>query len=112
MLAPFSQALAIECVDVTWEGFVLDYQSQSQVQGKTLYICGNGAEKVELRESIVALLELAGERLECESFIIALDRKSSALETLIHSLLYVGFQPVTAPAFPVDPSYVLLGIEV
>jgi hypothetical protein len=73
--APYTKSITIDSGDVTWDGFTLGLPGQP----KTLYVSGKGAENVELRESIVALLELADEHLECSAFVIALDRQSPAL---------------------------------
>lgn len=93
---------------MTWYGVVLSLPGQP----KALYVGGKGAESTQLRESIVALLDLAGEHLECESFVIALEKSSPALGGLLHSLMYVSGTVVTKPPFPVNPKYVLVGIEI
>ncbi|KAJ3016270.1 hypothetical protein NUW54_g840 [Trametes sanguinea] len=79
---------------------------------KTFYVDGKYAADVNLRESIVALLDLADEQLECNALVIALERSSPVLGDLLHSLMYVGGTVVTKPPFPVDPSYVLVGMEI
>ena len=61
--------------------------------------------------SIVALLELADESLRCSALIIALEKQSSSLRSVLHSLMYVGGAVVTTPPFPVDPAYILVGLE-
>ncbi|KAG9012728.1 hypothetical protein FRB93_001281 [Tulasnella sp. JGI-2019a] len=105
---PFATSVTIDTQEgVTWEGIVLSLTGKP----KTLYVNGKGAESVQLRESIVALLDLAGEHLECEAFVIALERKTPALAGLIHSLLYVSGTVVSKPPFEVDEDYVLVGIE-
>ena len=62
--------------------------------------------------SIVALLDLAGEHLQCSVLVIALDKSSSGLGELLHSLLYVGGNVVTKPLFQVDPALLLIGLEI
>jgi hypothetical protein len=62
--------------------------------------------------SIVALLDLADERLECSALVIVLDRSSKMLGEALHSLMYVGGTVVTKPPFEVDPAFVLVGMEV
>lgn len=62
--------------------------------------------------SIVALLDLADEHLQCTGLVIALERTSPALGDLLHALMYVGGAVVTKPPFPVDEAYVLVGIEI
>jgi hypothetical protein len=62
--------------------------------------------------SIVALLDLADEQLECSSVIIALRRNSPELDGLIHGLMYVGGQVVTRPPFKASQDYILIGLEI
>ena len=62
-------------------------------------------------DSVVALLDLASEHLECSALVIALERANSALKELLHSFLYVGASVVTKPPYPLDNAYVLVGIE-
>jgi len=95
-------------MDASWEGVVLDMPDEP----KTLYVNGKGAEHVLLRESIVALLDLADEHLGCSALIIALDKSSPALGELLHSLMYVGGTVVSKPPFQLDPGFVLVGIEI
>ena len=61
--------------------------------------------------SIVALLDLADERLDCQALIIVLERSSPTLSSVLHSLMYVGGSVVTKPPFQVDPAFVLVGLE-
>ncbi|KAH8119375.1 ornithine decarboxylase antizyme-domain-containing protein [Phellopilus nigrolimitatus] len=93
-----SSELAVEVdesgVGYAFEGVVLDLPGCT----RTLYIDGKGAENVKLRESIVALLDLADEHLECSALVIALERSSPALSSLLHSFMYVGATVVTRPA--------------
>jgi len=96
-----------------WNGVILELppkQKGGQCK-RTLYVNGQGAENVQLRESIVALLDLADEHFGCSAFVIALDRSSPALADLLHSLMYVGGTVVTSPPFALNPSYVLVGME-
>lgn len=79
---------------------------------RTLYVDGKSAEIVSLRESIVALLDLADEHLECNALVIALEKTTPALGDLLHSLMYVGGTVVTKPPFQVDPAYILVGLEI
>lgn len=70
------------------------------------------ADKLTEACSIVALLDLADEHLECTALVIALERSSPALGGLLHSLMYVGATVVTRPPYVLDESYVLVGIEI
>jgi len=94
--------------DSAWEGFVLDLPGKP----KTLYVNGNGAGQNMLRESVVALLDLADEHFNCSALVIALPRTTNGLDQLIHSLMYVGGQVVTHSPFKASSSYVLIGMEI
>jgi Ornithine decarboxylase antizyme len=65
-----------------------------------------------LLSSIVALLDLADEHLQCSALVIALEKASPALGGLLHALMYVGGTVVTKPDFPVHPAYILVGLEI
>lgn len=91
-----------------FDGIVLELPGKS----KTLYVDGTNTASINLRESIVALLDLADERLECTALVISLERSSPHLSDLLHSLMYVGGTVVTKPPFEVDPAYVLVGLEI
>ncbi|KAI0779785.1 ornithine decarboxylase antizyme-domain-containing protein [Fomes fomentarius] len=108
--APYAQSVSISTPDTgtTFDGVVLSLPGTP----KTFYVDGKCAATVNLRESIVALLDLADEQLECNALIIALERSSPVLGDLLHSLMYVGGTVVTKPPFPVDPAYVLVGMEI
>jgi len=96
---------------------------------RTLYISIQNAfrQQDRIREYIVALLDLASEHLDCEAVVMVLERemgelaiggKTDAKSTnpefgeLLHSLMYVGGVVVSNPPFPVDPRFVLVGIEI
>ena len=68
--------------------------------------------KLKCAASIIALLDLADERLGCSGLIIVLERSSLNLSTLLHSLMYVGGTVVTRPPFDVDAAFVLVGLDV
>ncbi|KAI0745431.1 ornithine decarboxylase antizyme-domain-containing protein [Earliella scabrosa] len=108
--APYAKAVSISTPDTgaTFDGVVLSLPDTP----KTFYVDGKCAATVNLRESIVALLDLADEQLECNALVIALERSSPVLGDLLHSLMYVGGTVVTKPPFPVDPAYVLVGLEI
>ncbi|KAI0690186.1 hypothetical protein C8T65DRAFT_588112 [Cerioporus squamosus] len=108
--APFAKSVSISTpgTGATFDGVVLSLPGQP----KTFYVDGKCAAHVNLRESIVALLDLADEQLECNALVIALERSSPLLGDLLHSLMYVGATVVTKPPFPVDPAYVLVGLEI
>ncbi|KAI0356236.1 hypothetical protein OH77DRAFT_1478325 [Trametes cingulata] len=108
--APYAKSVSISTpgVGTTFEGVVLSLPGTP----KTFYVDGKCAADVNLRESIVALLDLADEQLECNALVIALERSSPVLGDLLHSLMYVGGTVVTKPPFPVDPAYVLVGLEI
>ncbi|KAF8919966.1 ornithine decarboxylase antizyme-domain-containing protein [Mucidula mucida] len=91
-----------------FNGMVLDLPGQP----KTLYVDGKSSQSVSLRESIVALLDLADERLQCSALVIVLERSSPNLGELLHAFMYVGGTVVTKPPFTVNPAFVLVGLEI
>jgi len=103
-----SVVISVPNTGVTFDGVVLEMPGQP----KALYVDGKAAESVSLRESIVALLDLADECFHCSALVIALDRSSPALSDIIHAFLYVGGAVVTKPPFHVDPAYILVGMDV
>ncbi|KAH6910420.1 ornithine decarboxylase antizyme-domain-containing protein [Coprinopsis sp. MPI-PUGE-AT-0042] len=107
---PFAKRVAISAPNLgaDFDGVVLELPGKP----KTLYVDGKRAAAVSLRESIVALLDLADESLGCNALVIALERSSPNLGGLLHSLMYVGGTVVTAPPFKVDPAFVLVGLEI
>ncbi|KAH9940492.1 ornithine decarboxylase antizyme-domain-containing protein [Epithele typhae] len=108
--APYAKSVSISTPGTgdQFDGVVLSLPDHP----KTFYVDGKCAATVNLRESIVALLDLADEQLECNALVIALERSSPILGDLLHSLMYVGGAVVTKPPFPVDSSYVLVGMEI
>jgi len=107
---PYAQGVSVSSPNLgtVFDGIILDLPEKT----KTLYIDGKNAQHVNLRESIVALLDLADEQLDCAALVIALERSAEGLGDLLHSLLYVGGSVVTKPPFQVDPAYVLVGLEI
>ncbi|KAL0575510.1 hypothetical protein V5O48_006465 [Marasmius crinis-equi] len=107
---PYAKNVSIsaQTLGSSFEGMVLDLPGQT----KTLYVDAKNAESVSLRESIVALLDLADELLDCSALVIVLERSSPVLGEVLHSLMYVGGTVVTKPPFPVDPAFVLVGMEI
>jgi hypothetical protein len=117
-------SIAAPELGAAFEGVVLALPGEP----KTFYVDGKSAASVNLREryvtrksfrwrsrwwasSIVALLDLADEQLECTALVITLERSSPALGGLLHALMYVGGTVVTKPPFEVDPAFVLVGLE-
>ncbi|KAF9648564.1 hypothetical protein BDM02DRAFT_3096198 [Thelephora ganbajun] len=107
---PYAQGVSISSPNLgtVFDGVILDLPEEP----KTLYIDGKNAQHVNLRESIVALLDLADEQLNCAALVIALERSVEGLGGLLHSLMYVGGSVVTKPPLQVDPAYVLVGLEI
>ncbi|KAJ8077119.1 hypothetical protein PM082_001547 [Marasmius tenuissimus] len=107
---PYARNVSISAQNLgsSFEGMVLDIPGKT----KTLYVDAKNAQSVSLRESIVALLDLADELLECSALVIVLERSSPVLGEVLHSLMYVGGTVVTKPPFPVDQAFVLVGMEI
>ena len=62
--------------------------------------------------SIVALLDLADEHLQCAALVIAISRSFPNLGELLHLFMYVGGTVITKPPFQVNPAFVLVGFEI
>ncbi|KAF8348058.1 ornithine decarboxylase antizyme-domain-containing protein [Amanita rubescens] len=107
---PYAKRMSISApnLGVVFDGVVLDLPEEP----RTLYVDGKSAESVNLRESIIALLDLADERLGCSGLAIALERSSPNLGALLHSLMYVGGSVVTRPPFDVDSAFILVGLDI
>ncbi|KAK5815847.1 hypothetical protein F5H01DRAFT_196319 [Linnemannia elongata] len=87
----------------TWFGFK---------SGGALYLRGDGWDDMDIRESIVAALELAEEQLECTSVYLCLEKSNPHITQLTHALLYATFQLVTPGVLPhADPKYLVMGID-
>ena len=56
-------------------------------------------------------MDLADEQLECTALVLALEKASPVLSELLHSFMYVGGAVVTAPPYPVNPAFILVGME-
>lgn len=109
-ILPYSKSVSISApsLGAAFEGVVLQLPGKP----KTLYVDGKNAAMVSLRESIVALLDLASENLDCNALVIVLERSAPNLGELLHSLMYVGGVVVTKPPFAVDSAFVLVGLEI
>jgi hypothetical protein len=62
--------------------------------------------------SVVALLDLAADNLDCSALVIVLERSAPNLGELLHSLMYVGGSVVTKPPFTVDPAFIFVGMDI
>ncbi|KAK7472642.1 hypothetical protein VKT23_000755 [Stygiomarasmius scandens] len=109
-MLPHAKSISISSpnMNASFEGMVLDLPGKP----KTLYVDAKSAQAVSLRESVVALLDLADEHLGCSALVLVLERSSPYLGQLLHSLMYVGGTVVTKPPFPIDPAFVLVGMEI
>jgi hypothetical protein len=66
---------------------------------------------LKLKDSVVALIDLATETLACSSLVIALDKDSPNLNDILHAMMYVGGTIVAKPPFIVNPNKILVGLE-
>ncbi|KAJ4498299.1 ornithine decarboxylase antizyme-domain-containing protein [Lentinula lateritia] len=107
---PYAKSISISAPNMgsAFNGMVLELPGKP----RTLYVDAKNAESVSLRESVVALLDLADDQLECSALVIVLERSSPALGEILHSLMYVGGSVVTKHPFPVDRAFVLVGLEI
>ncbi|KAF9347140.1 hypothetical protein BGX26_001365 [Mortierella sp. AD094] len=87
----------------TWFGF--------KSEG-ALFLRGNGWDDMDIRESVVAALDLAEEQLGCETVYLCLEKSNPHLEKLVRALMYAGFEVVTPGVLEhADPKYLVLGVE-
>lgn len=87
----------------TWIGFKSD---------GALFLRGNGWDDMDIRESVVAALDLAEEQLECQTVYLCLEKSNPDLANLVRALMYAGFEVVVPGILPhIDPKYLVLGIE-
>ncbi|KAF9192549.1 hypothetical protein BGZ51_005346 [Haplosporangium sp. Z 767] len=87
----------------TWFGFVSE---------GSLFLKGNGWDDMDIRESVVAALDLAEEQLGCEAIHLCLDKSNPNLAKLVRTLMYVGFEMVHPSVLPhADPKYLVLGMD-
>ncbi|CAM0138479.1 unnamed protein product [Umbelopsis sp. WA50703] len=91
--------------DSVWVGFI--YQD-------TLFVRASSWKTVDVRESIMAVMELA-ETLECENVAFCVPKTANEAQHLIRDLLMVGFELIH-PAFKqlgasVQEKYICVGME-
>ncbi|KAK9899141.1 hypothetical protein P389DRAFT_209149 [Cystobasidium minutum MCA 4210] len=91
--------------------------SAPQQGAKTLYLCPEDMEKLD-SQTLVELLEIADEDLECSALVIALERKTKedneTLAETLHALMYVGGAIVAPDAGVVkydSEKYILVGLD-
>ncbi|KAI1294479.1 hypothetical protein EDD11_008116 [Mortierella claussenii] len=87
----------------TWFGFKSE---------NALYLRGNGWDDMDIRESVVAALDLAEEQLECQTVYLCLEKTNPKLTNLVRTLMYAGFEVVHPEVLEhADPKYLVLGME-
>ncbi|GJJ73612.1 hypothetical protein EMPS_05970 [Entomortierella parvispora] len=87
----------------TWLGF----KSQS-----ALFLRGNGWDDMDIRQSVVAALDLAEEQLGCHTVYLCLEKSNEDLAKLVRSLMYAGFEVVHPGVLAqADPKYLIMGME-
>ncbi|BGP40693.1 hypothetical protein JCM10450v2_004687 [Rhodotorula kratochvilovae] len=100
-----------DLIGAGWHGAVVD----NPVAGvRTLYVGGGELSDVELRESIIAVLERAEEELGCSGVVLALERGTTDLSNAVHQLMYLGCVVVSDHEQTGAPNaeYILLGMDV
>ncbi|OZJ02987.1 hypothetical protein BZG36_03139 [Bifiguratus adelaidae] len=66
----------------------------------------------EFQLSITRLLDLVEEKTQCSKLVIATDRLREYAGSLIHGLLYLGFEPVAPAIYQQNPRYFLMGYQI
>ncbi|KAF9120286.1 hypothetical protein BGW39_011523 [Mortierella sp. 14UC] len=87
----------------TWYGFVSE---------GALFLRGNGWDEMDIRESVVAALDLAEEQLGCQTVHLCLEKSNPNLAKLVRTLMYAGFEMVHPDVLAhADPKYLVLGMD-
>ncbi|KAG0210039.1 hypothetical protein BGX28_009716 [Mortierella sp. GBA30] len=87
----------------TWFGFVSE---------GALFLRGNGWDDMDIRESVVAALDLAEEQLGCQAIYLCLEKSNPNLAKLVRTLMYAGFEMVHPGVLPdADPKYLVVGMD-
>ncbi|KAF9927951.1 hypothetical protein FBU30_002739 [Linnemannia zychae] len=87
----------------TWYGFVSE---------GALFLRGNGWDEMDIRESVVAALDLAEEQLGCQTVHLCLEKSNPNLAKLVRTLMYAGFEMVHPDVLAhTDPKYLVLGMD-
>ncbi|KAG0290452.1 hypothetical protein BGZ96_006076 [Linnemannia gamsii] len=87
----------------TWHGFVSE---------GALFLRGNGWDEMDIRESVVATLDLAEEQLGCQTVQLCLEKSNPNLAKLVRTLMYAGFEMVHPDVLAhADPKYLVLGMD-
>ncbi|KAG5354657.1 hypothetical protein CJU89_6433 [Yarrowia sp. B02] len=63
----------------------------------------------QLKESVIALLDLASDCLECTGMVLYVDRECAHFQSLLRDFMWVGFTPKTAGL--ISEKWVMLGME-
>jgi len=91
--------------DSVWVGFI----SQD-----TLFVRASSWTNVDVRESVMAVMELA-EMLECSNVALCAIKSANQVQLLIHDLLLVGFELIHPECMQLDQSvqekYICVGME-
>ncbi|KAI7816529.1 ornithine decarboxylase antizyme-domain-containing protein [Gamsiella multidivaricata] len=86
----------------TWLGFKSE---------EALFLRGNGWDDMNIRESVVAALDLAEEQLRCQTVYLCLEKSNPHLAKLVRTLMYAGFEVVHPGVLShADPKYLVLGM--
>jgi len=78
---------------------------------RTLFVVGGSYEDVNLRECVCGLLEMAEEDLGCTGVVMCLEKNTTDLGQLLHSLMYVG-GTISKGLYDANPAYILVGLDV
>lgn len=63
----------------------------------------------QLKESVIALLDLASDCLECTGMVLYVDRECAHFQALLRDFMWVGFTPKTAGF--ISEKWVMLGMD-
>lgn len=102
---------------VTYEGFTMrrvGIREGHEVEEKLLFVRfprAHGWFQEDFTPALMALIELAEAVLACDRLFVCLDRDEEETNSLIRSLMYVGFQIAEQPNSPRTSRYIALEYE-
>lgn len=79
----------------SFRGFIAESPSTSGEKQRSLFLFLPSTPNLELKTSLVALIELATECFECENLVLGIERNVEGVKDLIRDLGWVGFELVT-----------------
>jgi len=97
-----------------YEGFSFLLNTENGQQEKALYVKfprADGWLNEDFTQAVVALIDLAEIILECDRLFVCVDREAKEMNSLVHSLMYVGFTIAESSLCGANNRYLMLEYE-